>query len=53
MKAVIKPMVAKYDADKNGKLSKEERAAMSDADKAKTRAANGGGAPAAKKKKGN
>ena len=48
-----KEMMTKYDADKDGKLSKEERASMSDADKAKMRAANGGGAAAAKKKKEN
>ena len=52
-KALRKELMTKYDADKDGKLSKEERAAMSDADKAKMKVANGGGAPAAKKKKDN
>tara|TARA_R110002167_G_scaffold177762_1_gene377541 strand:+ start:257 stop:517 length:261 start_codon:yes stop_codon:yes gene_type:complete len=53
VKAMRKEMMAKYDADKDGKLSKEERASMSDDDKAKMRAANGGGAGAGKKKKEN
>lgn len=34
-KELQKEMVAKYDTDKNGKLSKEERAAMSADDKEK------------------
>jgi hypothetical protein len=34
-KAFRKEMVAKYDTNKDGKLSKEERAAMSPEDKAK------------------
>lgn len=34
-KAARKELMDKYDKDKDGKLSKEERAAMSDADKAK------------------
>jgi len=34
-KAVMKDMLAKYDTNKDGKLSKDERAAMSAEDKAK------------------
>ena len=40
-KAVMKDMLAKYDTNKDGKLSKDERAAMSAEDKAKTRASWG------------
>jgi hypothetical protein len=49
MKAMRKEMMAKYDTDKDGKLSKDERASMSADDKAKMSAANGGAAPAKKK----
>jgi hypothetical protein len=51
MKALNKEMLAKYDADKDGKISKEERASFSPEDKAKMRAANGNGEGPKKKQK--
>ena len=42
-KTVYKDMLAKYDADKSGKLGKEERAKMSAEDKEKMKKAGFGG----------
>lgn len=42
-KAEMKAMTEKYDADKDGKLSKEEREKMSQEDKDKMRKIFGGG----------
>jgi len=52
VKALRTELMAKYDADKDGKFSKEERAKMSAADKAKMQKINGG-ATTPKKKKDN
>lgn len=50
-KAARKELMDKYDKDKDGKLSKEEREAMSDEDKAKMKELqkNAGPKPAKKK----
>ncbi len=42
-KQLMKDITAKYDSDKDGKLSKEERAKMSDEDKQKCKDAGLGG----------
>jgi hypothetical protein len=42
-KAIRKALIEKYDTNKDGKLDKEERAKISDADKAKMKEARGAG----------
>lgn len=50
-KKLRQELLAKYDANKNGKLDKEELAKMSDEDKKKARQAHLGGGPGDHKKK--